>query len=470
LHRIGVGSRIDILDSQPKRGNALSLLSETAAVFVFRRPILAKILRNFGWQSFDKLFRMGVGVFVSVLITRYLGPDRFGVFSYALAFAGMFTTVAGLGLDRIVIREISKDFSRKNVILGTAFWMKLAGGVATFLLILAAIGTLKSRDTLVIVLTAIFGAALIFNALDVVDFWFQAQIRSKYPVLARNSAFILVSFIKVGLVLASASILSLTLATAAETVFAAAALALAYRWAGNSIRAWKLDRGLARTLLAESWPLIISGFAILIYMRIDQVMLGSLLDDRAVGLYAAAVKFSEIWYFIPMGISSSVFPVMVDYFKDNPAVFFRKYQNVFNIMVILSMGLAVVMTFASGRLAVLVYGPQFRDSGPVLAIHIWAGVFVFLGMAASMWTMINGYQKFALGASLAGAAAKVGLNLLVIPAYGIVGAAATMVVSQAVASYFAYAASAKTRKVFFMMTRAIFMPWRFSREDRTEKP
>jgi len=448
----------------------MNALAAAATALPARRPVLAKVIRNFGWQSFDKLFRMGVGVFVSVLITRYLGPDRFGVFSYALAFAGMFTTVAGLGLDRIVIREISKDTSRKEAILGTAFWMKLAGGVGTFLVILAAIGALKSHDTLVIVLTAVFGAALIFNSLDVVDFWFQAQIRSKYPVLARNSAFILVSVIKVGLVFASASLLSLTLATAAESVFAAAALALAYRWAGNSLRAWKLDRGLARTLLAESWPLIISGFAILIYMRIDQVMLGSLLDDRAVGLYAAAVKFSEIWYFIPLGISSSVFPVLVDYFKGNPAVFFRKYQNIFNVMAILSVGLAVVMTFISSRLAVLIYGPEFRDSGPVLAIHIWAGVFVFLGVAASIWTMVNGYQKFALWAALAGAAAKISLNLLVIPAYGIVGAAATMVISQAVASYFVYAASAKTRKIFIMMTRALFMPWRFNREKRTDPP
>ncbi len=92
----------------------MNALPTTGPAFWAKRPVLAKIIRNFGWQSFDKLFRMGVGVFVSVLITRYLGPDRFGVFSYALAFAGMFTTVAGLGLDRIVVREISKNSSRKD--------------------------------------------------------------------------------------------------------------------------------------------------------------------------------------------------------------------------------------------------------------------------------------------------------------------------------------------------------------------
>ena len=448
----------------------MSFASAVDSTFLRRRPILAKVVKNFGWQSFDKLFRMGVGVFVSVLITRYLGPDRFGIFSYALAFAGMFTTVAGLGLDRIIIREISKDISRKDVILGTTFWMRLAGGLGTFVVIMAAIGVLKGHDKLVMLLTTIFAFALIFGAVDVVDFYFQAQIRSKYPVLARNTAFILSSILKVGLVFASASLLSLTLATAAESVLAAAALALVYRWTGNSLRSWKADFGLARTLLAESWPLIISGFAVLIYMRIDQVMLGSMLDHRAVGIYAAAVKLSEIWYFIPLGISSSVFPVLVGYFKSSRAMFFSKFQNVFNVMASLSIGLALVMTFISHRLVVALYGPEFGQAGPVLAIHIWAGVFVFLGMAASIWTMINGYQKFALWAAVAGAVIKVGLNLLVIPRYGIVGAAVTMVISQGVAAYLVYATSSKTRKIFGMMTRGIFMPWRFDRSNPAGKP
>jgi len=437
-------------------------LSEPA--FVQGRPILAKILRNFGWQSFGKLFRMGVGVFVSVLITRYLGPERFGAFSYAFAFAGMFTSVAGLGLDGIVIREIAKDISRKDTLLGTAFAMKLAGGTATFFVILAAISAVKAHHSLLIWMTAIFALILIFNSMDVVDFWFQSQIRSKYAVIARNSAFILSSILKVGLVVMSASLLALTLATVSEALLAAAGLALAYVLAGNRLRAWKADRKLAGRLLAESWPLILSGFAILIYMKIDQVMLGGMLNDAAVGIYAAAVKFSEVWYFIPLGITSSVFPVMVGSFRSDRALFFRRYQNILNVMAVLSIALALAMTFLSTRLVGAVYGRDFQASGPVLAVHIWAGVFVFLGTAGAIWTMVNGYQKFALIAALAGLVTKIALNLLVIPKHGPLGAAATMVISQAVAGYFVFAASARTRKIFGMMSRAIFLPWKFERQ------
>jgi PST family polysaccharide transporter len=447
----------------------MSFLLPWEEAFLQDRPLLKRIVRNFSWQSFDKLFRMGVGVVISVLITRYLGPERFGAFSYALAFAGMFATVAGLGLDGIVVREISKDVSRKDLILGTAFAMKLAGGAATFVIILAIIRAVKAHDPLIIILTAIFAFVLIFSSLDVIDFWFQSQIQSKYAVLARNSAFILSSIVKVILVAVSASLISLALATTAEAVLAAVGLALVYRLTGNHSRAWRVDRKLAGTLLAESWPLIISGFAILIYMKIDQVMLGGLIDDRAVGIYAAAVKFSEVWYFIPGSISLSVFPAMVGFFRTDRALFFQKYQNILNIMSSVSIVLAVTMTFLSTRLVDAVYGSDFLASGPILAVHIWAGVFVFLGFAGSIWTMVNGYQKFALAAALAGLVTKVVLNLLVIPAYGTMGAAVTMVISQAVASYFVFFASPKTRKVFWMMTRAIFLPWKYSRENRDER-
>jgi PST family polysaccharide transporter len=452
-----------------KRGKTLALFSLTDGSFLRRRPILARVIQNFGWQSFDKVFRMGVGVFVSVMIVRYLGPDRFGTFSYALAFASMFISVAGLGLDGIVVREISKDLPRKDVILGTAFSMKLAGGAASFLIILAAIRVVKTHDSLLILITGIFALGLIFNSMDVVDFWFQSRIKAKYIVFARSSAFIASSILKVIMVLSAASLVSLSLATVSETALAAIALGIAYRLTRNSIRKWKPDRHLARTLLGESWPLIISGFAVLIYMRIDQVMLGSMLDDRAVGIYAAAVKFSEVWYFIPLGISTSVFPLMVEYFRTDRPLFFRKYQNIFNVMSALSVAIALVMTFSSTALVRIVYGRDFLASGPILAVHIWAGVFVFLGVAGSIWTMVNGYQKFALMAALAGLVSKIVLNLLLIPAHGTMGAAASMVISQAVASYFIFAATPRTRKIFGLMTRAIFLPWKLDRSNPVKK-
>jgi PST family polysaccharide transporter len=430
-------------------------------IFLENRPILTKIIRNLGWQTFDKIFRMGIGVFVSIFVIRYLGPTQFGAFSYAIAFVGMFIPVAGLGLDRIIIRDISKDASQKDSFLGTAFMMKMAGGIVTILIVVPSIWMVKKDNELIISMTIILALGLFFYAWDVIDFWFQSQIRAKFSVLAKNSAFLITAIFKILLVLGGASLITFAVATTAEMVLGAVGLTVVYRIKGHEIKKWKSDCSLAKKLLAESWPLIISGFAILIYMRIDQIMLGSILGDEAVGVYAAAVKFSEIWYFIPLAVSSSVLPVLVKAFKNNKELFFRKYQNVFNLMTGVSIGIAVIMTFLSNRIVKLVFGPEYSASGPILAIHIWAGIFVFIGMMGSVWTMINSYQKFMLFATVTGAFVKITLNAILIPRHGTIGAAIAMVISQAIASYCVYFMWSKTRKVFFMMTRAIFLPWKF---------
>lgn len=432
------------------------------------RPVLARLIRNVGWQSFDRIFRMGGAVVVSVIIVRYLGPERFGTYSYALAFVGIFAALAGLGLDGIVVREIARDVTRRDTILGTAFGLKLAGGLFSFLVVLALIKITNRNDSELVLITAFFALGLMFSSLDVIDFWFQSRIQAKPIALARSSAFVASSILKIVLVLYAASLVALAAATVAETVLAAVGLAIAYRLTGQEIRHWRPDPRLAKTLLAESWPLIISGFTILIYMRIDQVMLGAMMDKETVGIYAAAVKFSEAWYFIPGSISVSVFPLLVSLFQNNRSLFWAKYQNVFNIMAGISMAIALGMTFLSTGLVRLVYGKEYIASGPILAIHIWAGVFVFLGFGGSIWTMINGYQKFALAASLAGLATKITLNFLLIPARGAMGAAVSMVISQAVAAYLFYASSARTRRVFALMSRALVLPWRFVRTRTAE--
>lgn len=430
-------------------------------IFFEGRPILTKIIRNLGWLTFDKIFRMGIGVIVSIFVIRYLGPSQFGAFSYALAFVGMFFPVAGLGLDRIIIREISKDVSQKDTLLGTAFMMKMAGGIAATLIVISSIWMVNKDNELVILMTVIMALGLFFLSLDVIDFWFQSQIKSKFSVLAKNLAFLISSIFKILLVLAGASLITFAIATTVELVLGAVGLTIVYRITGHEIKKWKTDSSLAKKLLAESWPLIISGFAILFYLRIDQIMLGSILGDEAVGVYAAAIKFSEIWYFIPIVVSSSILPVLVESFKNNKEFFFRKYQNVFNLMTGISICIAVIMTFLSTRVVKFVFGPEYSASGPVLAIHIWAGIFVFIGTMGSLWTMINGYQKFSLFATVTTAFVKIALNAVLIPRHGTIGAAIAMVISQAIAGYCVYLIWSKTRKVFFMMTRAIFLPWKF---------
>jgi PST family polysaccharide transporter len=420
-------------------------------------------MANIGWQSLDRIIRMGIGIVVSVWVTRFLGPERFGTLSYAIAFAGMFSSVAGLGLDGIVIRELSLDNKPTNLIMGSTFFLKSAGAFLGFGLSVLFIFVFKSHDTTTILFVIIISLGFFFNTFDVIDFWFQSQIKFKYIFYAKNLAFIIATILKILLIIFKAELICFVIVATIEIFLGSIGSIIMYYIAGNKIKKWGKNLIIAKELIFESWPLIIAGFATFLYIKIDQIMLGTMLNNKEVGIYSAAIKFSEIWYFIPGAIYTSVFPILAKYKKENEELFFLKYKKVCSIMALISIIIALVMTFLSKYLVSFLYGNKFIQAGPILSVHIWAGVFVFIGVAGSMWVMFEGMQKFILFATIAGAIINIILNIYLIPFYSGFGAAIATVVSYSVPGYFAYFIYPKTRKIFFIQTTSILLPWRYIR-------
>ena len=193
----------------------------------------------------------------------------------------------------------------------------------------------------------------------------------------------------------------------------------------------------------------------MIYMKIDQIMLGQMLGGEAVGIYSAAVSMSEVWYFLPMVVVSSVFPAILDARERDDRLYYSRLQQLYGFMVLLSVAVALPMTFIATPLVKLLFGAPYAESGAVLAIHIWASVFVFLGVAGDKWFLAENRQLLSLQRTVLGAVANIGLNLWLIPMYGTIGAAVATVVSQALASFLFDALQAVTRPMFFMKLAAM---------------
>jgi PST family polysaccharide transporter len=208
--------------------------------------------------------------------------------------------------------------------------------------------------------------------------------------------------------------------------------------------------------LKDSWPMIISGVSIAVYMKIDQVMLAQILDTTAVGVYSAAVGISEIWYFIPMAIVSSVFPSFIQARIGDESLYYQRIQKLFSLMTVLSLSIALPMTFLSSSLIKIFFGDSYSAAGPVLAIHIWTSLFVFLGVAQSPWDLTENLTRLALFRMASGAILNIILNIFMIPAYGVVGAALATVISQAFASVILNAVHEKTKRIFNLQIKAMF--------------
>ena len=377
---------------------------------------------NTAWMFSEQILRMIAGLLVGIWVARYLGPEQFGIFSYALAFTGIFSGIAKLGLDGIIVRDLLNDPGKRDFYLGTAFWLKIAGALLAFTVITIA-SFFTSNDTLTNLYIFIIASGMIFQSFEVIDFYFQSKILSKFVSISKMTQLFISSLLKIYFVLTGADLIWFVFISAFDQFTLAICLIYAYRKQSIGYFIYHFNFSIAKRLLFNSWPLIFGSLVVMIYMRIDQIMIKEMLGAKEVGIYSAAVRLSEVWYFIPTIIASSIFPAILAAKQQGQQVYHMRLQQFYTVMAWLAISIAVPMTFLSDWIIVLLYGAAYSEAGSVLMINIWTTLFVFIGVAFGRYLTAENLTKTQLYRTLFGAVVNVILNLILIPIYGIKGAA-----------------------------------------------
>ena len=421
----------------------------------FDEAAFQKYFKNTSWLMFGKMLSMIVGF----LIARYLGPVSFGDLSFADALTAIVAAVGTLGLDSFIIREIIKEPNKKNEILGTSLAMRLA---VNLLIIPISIGLYllfhEFSDhpgkplTLIIILLSI---ASFFKSFNVIDSYFQSQVQSKYVVKVQNIVVILSAVVKILLVWLNMPLIYFAAALTFDAFILALGLVWMYYSRGFDMRQWTFNLSRAKSLLQQSFPLILSAVMVSIYMKIDQVMLKNV-GSAEVGIYSAAAKISEAWYFIPLAIVTSVFPAIINARQTDLERYHKRLKNLYDLLVFMSLPVAIVLSFFGTDLIHLLYGNRFEGAGTMLSIHIWSGIFVFLGVASSQYLLAEGYTKISFQRTAFGAVANILLNLWLIPLYGGIGASIATLIACFLSTFYIIFIP-KTRQQGIMMLKSLFL-------------
>lgn len=394
-----------------------------------QKPYLNKIINNIGWLFFDKIFRMGVGLFIGAWMARYLGPEQLGLLNYVLAIISFLVVIAGFGLNSIIVKELVNEPKATNIIMGSTFFIQVVTSIFAFLILLLLTFILFTDHTSKII-AIVIGFSLLFKVSDVIRYFFESQTQSKYIVWAENCSFIICSLLKIILILCKASLLAIASIFLLDAFIISGLIVFAYLSRKQQITTWKVDLSYIKKIIKQCWPLILSGLTIMIYMRIDQVMLGQMLDYEAVGLYTAATKISEIWYFIPMIIVSSIAPTLIKEKRINEHNYFNKLKFILNTLTLISIVIAFTVSIFSSYIISILYGTQYQASANVLIIHMWTGIFVSMGLVTSQYLIIQNLQVLSLYRTLFGAIINVIMNFILIPILGILGAALATLIAQ----------------------------------------
>ncbi|MCC5844284.1 MAG: flippase [Verrucomicrobia bacterium] len=409
----------------------------------------------FGGQS----IRMGVGLVASAWVARYLGPGQYGAYNYVLSVVLLLQNLGNLGLTGVLRKRCIEEPESQQTVLGTAFFLNVFAGTIIYGILLLLVYSLPTSPVERGLFTA-FGAILIADSFRCINIWFDAHTQSKYVVFSTTIPVILSAILKLIAIRLGADLLVFAVIFLLENTFIGLMLAGLYSKHVQSIRKWTVSKEMAKGLLKQSWPLILNGFAVNLYLRMDQVMLKSMQGEIAVGEYAAASRLSSLWYVIPMLLASSLTPPILHARKKSAQAYWKRMQSYMDFNTGIAYLIATPMCLMAPWIVRTIFGEAYASASIILQIHIWSCVFVFQGVARNVDIVGRGGFKISLISSMVGSAVNLSLNALLIPHLGGTGAAIATVCSQFFCTFALTAAVKEMRPVFRIQFLSLFLFFR----------
>jgi len=423
-----------------------------------------KYIENAFWLIFEKGFSLFVGLVVGVTVARYLRPESYGLLNYAISFVGIFSAFSTLGIDQIIVRELAKEPVKKNELLGSGFIIKIAGTILMTLLMIVVM-VFMDHDAFTNTLIMVIAAAEIFKAFEVINYFFQSQVMSKFVVQVQLFINTLISFGKIGLVLIHAPLVWFGIIVILGSMLNAAGFIYAYKKREGTPWTWSFRKTVAITLLSESWPLALYGVALNIQARIDQVMLGHMMNNFEVGQYSVALKFIEIFGFVPVVLMNTFMPAIAKAKAAGGALYQSRLVNLYRLMFLAFLFVGLPIFFFSKEAIVLLYGKEFSAAGYLLSLFSLRLFFSNMGVGKSVFIVNESLFKYSLLTVIVGAAANITLNYFLIPLYGSRGAITASMLSFTISIFLLDLFFEKTRFNQKLMIQGMFSFWKLNRID-----
>lgn len=408
------------------------------------------------WLFGEQFLRIVAGLFVGVWVARYLGPEQFGVFSYALAFVAIFGGIAKLGLDGILVRDLVNEPEKREIYLGTAFWLKLVGAFSTLGLIsFFILFTSNTQKTNIYIF--IIASGLIFQSYEVVDFYFRSQVLSKFVSISKLVQLFFSSILKIYLVITASDLIWFVIVSLIDQATLAVTLYFVYRLKRYPSFYRQFDMNLAKKLIKGGCPLILSSLALMVQARIDQVMIKEILGNVELGYYSAAMRLIEVFGFIPTILVSSLFPAIINAKKISINLFEERLSNLYRLMMCLFILVALPIYLIGSEIVVFLYKDAYAPAGALFSLMAIRLFFTNYGVARGAFLMAENLMTYSLLTLLLGALLNLVLNYFLIREYGAVGAIWSAIASFLVTTFVIDFLYSKTRRNLYLMVKSMML-------------
>ena len=387
-----------------------------------------KVINNTVWIVGCKIVQSVLQLVINMLSARYLGPSNYGLINYASSIAAFCIPIMQLGMRSTLVKEIVDRPEKEGQTMGTAIGMSVISSILCIIGITTFTVIANGDEKTTVIVCLLYSTSLIFQALEMVQYWFQAKLISKYTSLTMLFAYIVVSIYKTILLITRRNIYWFTVAQVIDFFIIAVVLLFIYKRVGGQKLTFSFKRG--RELLSKSRYYIISGMMVTIFAQTDKIMLKFMVGDSGVGQYSAAVASAGLTGFIFAAIIDSFRPSIIESKKAGSTNYGKKVGILSAIIIYLSLLQSLGMTLFSDLIVYILYGEDYAQSAGILTVLVWYTTFSYMGSVRNIWILAEEKHKYLWIINMSGALGNIALNLALIPIWGVQGAAIASLVTQ----------------------------------------
>jgi len=393
-----------------------------------------KSVKNAGWIMGEKILQMLISLVVSVLTARYLGPSNSGLVQYGLSFTAFFASVCTLGINSLLVKEFVDRPEQEGMVLGTALVLRSISSLLSAVVIVAVVSIIDRDEPTTILVVMLCSIGLVFQVFNAFNYWFQRHLQSRYTAIATFIAYVVTAAYRVVLMATGQPVTWFALATSVDYICLAVLLLVFYRKSGGQKLGFSWEYG--KELLSRSKHFILSGLMVAIYAQTDKLMLKQMLDTAQTGFYSTATSVNNMWCFVLAAIIDSMYPgIMESHKAGNEALFQKKNKQLYAAVFYISLFVAVGFSVFADLIIKILYGQAFLPAAAPLRIVAWYTAFSYLGVARNAWIVSKNKQRHLIKLYASAAIGNVVLNFLLIPVWGVNGAALASLSAQVLTGF-----------------------------------
>lgn len=383
---------------------------------------MRKVFENSSWLLIDKISKLFPGILVLALMARHLGPRVFGIWNYTIAFSLIMASIAVLGMDKLVIKELMANEEETPRVVSTVWFMRLTAALACMSISIFLVHLMNPGPLYLLCITFSSFTAL-FQSFDVMDGFYQVSNSLKSVIIPKVTVFLLFSLLKCVAIFLDAPLLTFLWLSLLELVATYIWIVGKYSLQFGPLSWRQVNLRMARRLLGDSWLLIMANLLVVLFMKIDNILLNILSTPEELGNYVVAVRISELWYALPTVVSTAMLPMLFRKKEEDKAAYLQTLGRWLRISCLISLMLATVISLSAGTLIHLLYGSAYSTAAGILRIHVWSAIPVFLMLVMVQYLFVEGKYKLYLYSNMISLIINIVINFLLIPRMGGKGAA-----------------------------------------------